>query len=112
MSDSDIDPFDMDRREAEMNNLLWRCMAAPVPHLSPDFDQILSRELRRRSQPSKQFGQILLAGYGAVSVAISMVVMRGQGLGWVTTAVMTLAPLAMFELARRLRRRQWGMAAK
>jgi hypothetical protein len=107
MSDSDMNP-----REAGMDNLLRRSMAAPVPRLSPDFDRVLSRELRRRSEPSKEFGQILLAGYGAVSAAVSIVVMRDQGLGWVATAVMTVAPLVMFELGRRLRRSRWGMAAK
>ena len=103
---------DMDQREAEMDSLLRRSMATPVPRLSPDFHQVLSRELRRRSQPPNQFGRILLAGYGGVSAVTSIVVMRGQGLGWVAIAVMTLGPLAALELARRLRRRQWGMAAK
>lgn len=112
MSDSDMDPFDIDPREVEMDNLLRRSMAAPVPHLSPDFDQIVSRKLRRRSQPRGQFGQILLAGYGAVSAAVSIVVMRGEGLGWMATAAMTLAPLATLELVRGLRHNRWGMAAK
>lgn len=103
---------DMDPRQAEMDSLLRRSMAAPVPRLSPDFHQILARELRRRSQPPNQFGRILLAGYGVMSAVASIVVMRGQGLGWVMIAVMTLGPLATLELARRLRRRQWGMAAK
>jgi hypothetical protein len=103
---------DMDPREAEMDSLLRRSMAAPVPRISPEFHQVLSRELRRRSEPASQFGRILLAGYGGVSAVVCMVVMRGQGLGWVAIAVMTLAPLATLELARRLRRREWGVAAK
>jgi len=74
---------DMDPREAEMDSLLRRSMAAPVPRLSPDFHQLLSRELRRRSQPPNQFGRILFASYGGVSTVASIVVMRGQGLGWV-----------------------------
>ena len=68
--------------------------------------------LLRRSEPPSQFGRILLAGYGGVSAVVSMVVMRGQGLGWVTIAVMTLGALVTLELARRLGRRPWGMAAK
>src|SRR4029077_7755948 len=103
---------DMDPREAEMDSLLRRSMAGPVPRLSSDFHQALSRELRRKSQPPNQFGQILFAGYGAASVAVSVVVMRGQGLGWVVIAVMMLGSLATLEVARRLQRRQWGMAAK
>ena len=103
---------DMDPREAEMDSLLRRSLAAPVPRLSPDFHQALSRELHRRSQPPSQLGRIVLAGYGAVSAVVSVVVMRGQGLGWVVIAVMMLGSLATLELARRLGRRQWGMAAK
>ena len=103
---------DMDPREAETDRLLRRSMTAPVPCLSPDFHQVLSRELRRRSQPPNQFGQILLAGYGGVSAVVSSVVMRSQRLGWVAITVMTLGALATLELARRLRRRQWRMAAK
>jgi hypothetical protein len=57
-------------------------------------------------------GRGLLAAYGGVSAVVSIVMMRGQGLGWVAIVVMTLGPLATLELARRLRRRQWGMAAK
>jgi hypothetical protein len=72
----------------------------------------LSSELRRRSRPPNQFGRILLAGYGVMSVAASIVVMRGQGLGWAAIAAMTLGPLATLELARRLRRRQWGKAVR
>jgi hypothetical protein len=87
-------------------------MAAPVPRLSPDFHQALSRELRRRAQPPSQLGRIVLAGYGGVSAVVSVVVMRGQGLGWVVIAVMMLGSLATLEVARRLGRRQWRMAAK
>src|SRR5450755_1173170 len=102
----------MDPREAEMDSLLRRSMTASIPQLSPDFHQVLSRELRRRSQPPNPFGRILLAGYGGLSAVVSIVVMRGQGLGWAAIAVMTLGPLVTLELARRLRPRQRGMAAK
>jgi hypothetical protein len=103
---------EMDPREAEIDSLLRQSMAAPIPRLPPDFNQILSREMPRRSQPPNQYGRILLAGYGVISAAASIVVMRGQGLGWGVIAAMTLGPLAMLEVARRLRRKQWGMAAK
>jgi len=95
----------MDPREAEIDSLLRRSMAAPVPRLPPDFDQVLSREVRRRSQGPDRYGQILLAGYGVMSAAVCVVVMHGQGLGWGVIAAMTLGPLAMLEAARRMRRR-------
>jgi hypothetical protein len=94
--------------DQEMDRLLRRSMAAPIPRLSPDFHQSLSRELRRRSQAPGRFGRILLTGYGAVSVAVCVIVMRGQGLGWGAIAVTTLGPLAVLELARRARRRQFS----
>jgi hypothetical protein len=42
-----------------------------------------------------------------VSVVTSMVVMRGQGLGFAAIAVMTLGPLALLELASRPRPGPW-----
>ena len=103
---------EMEPREAEIDSLLRRSMAAPVPRLPPDFDQVLSREVRRRSQGPQRYGRILLAGYAVMSVAASIVVMRGQGLGWGVIAVMTLGPLALVEAARRLQRKRWEVAAK
>jgi hypothetical protein len=103
---------DMDPREAEMDSLLRRSMAAPVPRLSPQFEQVLSRKLRRRSQPLNQFGRVLLGSYGGVSAVVSFFVMRGQGLGWVAIAVTMLGALATLEVARRLGHGQWGIAAK
>jgi hypothetical protein len=103
---------DMDPRDAEMDSLLRQSMTAPVPCLSPDFHQVLSRELRRRPKPSNRFGRILLASYVGVSAVVCVVVMRGQGIGSVATALLTLGPLATLELARRLRRRQRRMAAQ
>lgn len=95
--------------DEEMDGLLRRSMAAPIPRLSPDFHQALSRELHRSSQPAGRFERFLLTGYGAVSVAVCVIVMRGQGLGWTAIAVTTLGPLAVLELTRRLRRsqREW-----
>jgi hypothetical protein len=93
----------MEPREAEIDSLLRRSMAAPVPRLPPDFDQVLSGEVRRRSQGPSRYGRILLAGYGVLSAAVCAVVMHSQGLGWGAIAAMTLGPLAMLEAARRLR---------
>jgi len=93
---------DMDPREAEIDALLRRSLAAPIPRLSPDFQQVLSRDMRRRSRHLRRFSPILLAGYGLVSAVTSIVVMRNQGLGWMAIAVMTLGPLAALELARRI----------
>jgi hypothetical protein len=113
MSEPRSEPIsEMEPREAEIDSLLRRSMAAPVPRLPPDFDQVLSREVRRRSQGPRRFGQILLAGYGVMSIAASIVVMRGQGLGWGVIAATTLGPLVLLEAARRLRRKQWEAAAK
>ncbi|MGA3190244.1 MAG: hypothetical protein ABSF22_24325 [Bryobacteraceae bacterium] len=97
---------EMDPRQAEMDRLLRRSMSAPVPRLTPGFDERLSRELRRRSEPANQYGRILLAGYALISAATSILVMRGQGLHWGMIAAMTMGPLALVEAARRLRRRQ------
>jgi hypothetical protein len=94
----------MDSSEAEIDRLLRRSMAGPVPRLPPDFDLVLSRKLGRSSERPNRYGQILLAGYGVISAVASIAVMRGQGLGWGMVAAMTLGPLAMLEAARRLRR--------
>ena len=84
----------------EMDSLLRRSMAAPVPRLSPEFAGRLSRELRRSRLP-KHFSRILFTGYGGVSAAVSIVVMRGEGLGWAAIAVMMLGSLAVMEVARK-----------
>jgi hypothetical protein len=98
--------------DQEMDSLLRRSMAAPIPRLSPDFHQTLSRELRRNSEPAERFGRILLTGYGALSVVVCVIVMRAQGLGWTTATLTTLGPLAALELTRRLRRTHLGIAPK
>ena len=85
----------MEPREAEIDNLLRRSMAAPVPSLPPDFDQHLMREVRRSSQPFDRYRRFLLTGYGLTSVVASAMVMRGQGLDWGAIAVMILGPLAL-----------------
>jgi hypothetical protein len=91
---------EMEPREAEIDSLLRRSMAAPVPRLRPDFDQRLMREVSRGSQPLDRYRRILLIGYGLMSVATSVVVMRGQGLDWGATSVMILGPLSLVAAAR------------
>ena len=86
---------EMEPRETGIDSLLRRSMAAPVPSLSPDFDQRLMREVNRSSQPRDRYRRILLTGYGLVSVVTSALVMRGQGLDWGAMAVMILGPLAL-----------------
>ena len=51
---------EMDRKDAEIDSLLRRCLSAPIPGLSPDFDERLSRELRRSAQPLKRNARMLL----------------------------------------------------
>jgi hypothetical protein len=94
----------MEPHEAEIDSLLRRSMARPVPSLLPDFDQRLMRELRRSSQPLDRYRRILLTGYGLTSVLTSAVVMRGQGLDWGAISVMILGPLALVAVARWARR--------
>ncbi len=95
---------EMDRQEAEVDSLLRRSLSTPMPNLSPGFDERVSRELRRSAQPLNRSGRILLAAYAVLSVAVSVVVMRGQGLGWEYITLVTLVPLALVAAARSLRR--------
>jgi len=92
---------EMEPREARIDSLLRRSMAAPVPSLPPNFDQRLMREMRQGSQVLDRYRLILLSGYGLISAVTSAVVMRGQGLGWETIAVMILGPLALVASAPR-----------
>jgi hypothetical protein len=95
------------QNDNQMDGLLRRSMATPVPSLPPDFDQRLVRELREQrdgAQPFDRYRRILLTGYGLTSVVASSVVMRGQGLDWGAISVVLLAPLALVaasSLARR-----------
>jgi hypothetical protein len=100
---------EMEPREAEIDNLLRRSLAAPVPRLPADFDQRLMREVRRSSQPLDRYRGILLTLYGLTSVVTSAVVMRGQGLEWGIISVMILGPLALVAAAYWARR-QVGVA--
>jgi hypothetical protein len=94
----------MEPRETEIDSLLRRSMAGPVPSLSPDFDRRLMRELRRGSQPLDRYGRILLAGYGLTSVVTCAVVMRGYGLDWGVISAAILGPLALLAAAGWARR--------
>ena len=95
---------EMEPREAEIDSLLRRSMAASIPSLPPDFDRRLMRELRQSSQAPGRYRRILLAGYGLTSVVTSAVIMRGQGLNWGVIAVMILGPLTLVGAARWARR--------
>ncbi len=98
---------EMEPREAGIDSLLRRSLAAPVPSLPPDFDQRLTRELRPSSQVPDRYRRILLICYGLISVMTCAMVMRGQGLDWGAIAVMIFGPLGVVALvpwARRARR--------
>ncbi|MGA7409061.1 MAG: hypothetical protein WBW33_01170 [Bryobacteraceae bacterium] len=86
---------EMEPREAGIDSLLRRSMAAPVPSLPPDFDQGLMRDVRRSSQPLDRYRRLLLTGYILTSIVASAVVMRGEALDWGAIAVMILGPLAL-----------------
>ncbi len=70
-----------DPRQEAMDELLRRSMSAPVPRLSADFAPRLARAVRNRARSTHPFGRRLVGAYGGVSVLVSVVVMRGQGLG-------------------------------
>jgi anti-sigma factor RsiW len=90
---------EMESRENEMDRLLRRSLSAPVPALPRDFDQRLMRKVQQSSQPRDRYRRTLLSSYGLISVVVSAVVMRGQGLGWGPTAGMILAPLVLVAAA-------------
>jgi len=97
---------DMDPREFEIDHLLQRSMAAPVPDLSQDFEQRLADEIQRRSQPIGPRGRIVLIGYGMISLGVSVWVMRDQGLGLPEAAAVIgimLALMGAISLALRSR---------
>ena len=86
---------EMEPGDEGMDSMLRRSMAAPVPSLAVDFDQRLLRELKQSSGVWGRYSRILLTGYGVMSVVTSVVVMRGQGLGWGATAATIVGPLAL-----------------
>jgi peptidoglycan/LPS O-acetylase OafA/YrhL len=103
---------EMDPREAEMDSLLRRSLSTPVPGLSAGFDERLSREMRRRSQPLNPNGRRLLGCYALLSAAVCVVVMHGQGLGWEAVTLMTLGPLALVAAGRSLGRTKLGHSVR
>jgi hypothetical protein len=86
--------------EYEIDRLLRQSMHTPVPTLPPDFEQRVMHGVRRSTQPLDKYRQMLLNGYGIVSIVVSVVVMRGVGVGWGTVTGMIAAPLALVALAR------------
>ena len=73
---------EMEPHETGIDSLLRRSMDAPVPRLPPDFYQRLVSELRQSSLGLGRYDRIVLTFYGLISVVVSTVVMRGQGLHW------------------------------
>jgi hypothetical protein len=90
----------MEPRQDEMDRLLRRSMATSVPSLPSDFDQRLMRQILPGSRKINRHRQIMLGGYGLVSIAVSVVLMHGQGLGWGVIAGLILAPLALIAAVR------------
>ena len=91
---------EIDPKETAMDTLLRRSMAAPVPSLSSDFDQRLSRQLNRTSPSLARYRRILLSAYGIISICVSAALMRSQGLGWEMIAITIIAPLALLATVR------------
>lgn len=86
-----------------IDRLLRRSMAAPIPSLSPKFEQRVVRALRSKSEPLDEYHRNLLTGYSVVSVLVSALVMRGQGLPWGAVAASVMAPLIVVAVSRSVR---------
>ena len=99
MLDPGMDTRPMEPNEDGIDRVLRRSMAAPIPSLPPDFDQRLMRKAGRDSQVFYRYRRILFTGYGLVSLSVSAVVMRGQGLDWSVVSETMLAPLALVAIA-------------
>src|ERR1035438_8793379 len=91
----------MEPREAGIDSLLRRSMAAPVPSLPPDFDQRLMREVRRSSQPLDRYRRILLTGYGLTSVMRAAFKAMGDGKQVAVLAPTTVLTFQHFETFKR-----------
>jgi len=96
----EMDPHQMGPDADEIRGLLRQSMAAPIPSLPVDFDRRLMREMGRSSKPLDRYHRILLAGYGLLSVVVSAMVMRGQGLDWGVVSGTILAALALVVITR------------
>jgi hypothetical protein len=84
----------MEPHEDEMDILLRRSMAAPIPALPPNFDRRVMRAVHRKHQSLNRYSWMLLTGYGIVSAVTSAVVMRGAGLNWLGIGG-TLGPVTL-----------------
>ena len=93
---------EMEQNQHDIDSLLRRSMATPVPSLPPDFDQRMMRKVRPSSQPLVRYRQTLITTYGLVSVVVCTVLMRGEGLGWGTVAGTILGPLALLAITTPL----------
>lgn len=101
-----------DPRQAAMDDVLRRSMAAPVPSLSAGFHPRLAQALRRRSEPSPRLARLLLGAYGAVSTLVSVIVMRDQGLGSDVVAGALVGALLLLGGIRAATRRPSPLAAR
>ena len=91
---------EMEPHQGEIDGLLRRSLAAPIPSLPSDFDKRLMREVSGRSRSLDRYRRMLFVGYGLTSVMACVVMMRGQGLGWGPIAGMVLATLALVTVVR------------
>ena len=91
-------------KNSAIDGLLRSSMAAPVPSLSPGFEKRVLRAVREDSGLLGGYHRKLLAGYGLLSVLVSAIVMRGQGLPWAVVAASILTPLALIAVARSVSR--------
>lgn len=105
----------MDDREVRMDGdvdenidrMLRRTLAAPVPTLPPGFSQRVAKGVRaaqQGSRPLDRYRRFLLAGYALVASVTCAVLMRDQGLSWAATAGLILAPLTLVAAARLVSR--------
>ena len=92
--------IEMESRDAEMDDLLRRSLAAPIPNLPSDFEQRLLGEVRGDSRAPRRYREFLLGGYSLTSVAVCAALMREQGLDWAAIAAFTLTPLTLIAAAR------------
>ncbi len=86
--------------ETEIDGLLRRSLAGPMPSLPAEFSQRLSAEVNRRSERGERFNRFVLAGYGVTSVIACVVMMRGQGMEWGPLIGAILAPLVLVAAVR------------
>ena len=86
---------EIESNQHDIDSLLRRSMAAPVPRLAADFDERVLRTVRRGSRPLGRYRQAVITAYCVVSVVVCTVLMRGEGLGWGTVVGTTFGPLML-----------------